>query len=373
MHHFKGLTWDHPRGYRPLQAWAKADRTLKVEWDIQKLEGFESHPIDELAEKYDLLIVDNPGIGEAAEKNCLWPLEDFLTPEEMSYLCETSTGHSWESYRYRGKHWAVPVDAASQVCALADCNISFPPASWDDVLLLSQQYERRVALSLGGPHALLTCYSVCQSLGGKLFDGDRFILDDETAIRALRIMQTLYRRQHKPLTALNPIGLLDEMAKGTFDLCPAIFGYINYSSAETGRRVKFFNIPHGGNPAVRGSVLGGTGLAISRRCSPTPELIRHIMAYVSEHVQKTLVVENGGQPANIYAWKDRHANDLTNNFFSGTLDTVSQACLRPKYHGYIPFQDSASEIIRHGLINEVPAGEIFAAIKASSMLNDLPR
>ncbi|HBY4813793.1 TPA: carbohydrate ABC transporter substrate-binding protein [Klebsiella pneumoniae] len=363
MNYFKGLTWDHPRGYRPLQAWAKADDTLKVEWDIQKLEGFESHPVDELAEKYDLLIVDNPSIGEAAEKKCLWPLEEFLTSEQMTYLRETSTGHSWESYQFGGKHWAIPVDAASQVCALADSNITAAPASWDDVLLLSKEHEGRVALSLGGPHALLTFYSICQSLGGKLFEGNDFILDATTATQALQILQAVFRRQNKALTHLNPIGLLDEMARGSFDLCPAIFGYVNYSTPDAGRTVKFFNTPHCGDPAVHGSVLGGTGLAVSLRCTPTPELIRHIMMYVSEQVQKTLVVESGGQPANIYAWKDKRANDMTNNFFSGTLDTVSRAYLRPKYHGYIPFQDTSSAIIRDGLINDIKAEDIFIAVK----------
>lgn len=363
MNYFNGLTWDHPRGYRPLQAWAKADGTLKVEWDIQNLEGFESHPIDQLAEKYDLLIVDNPGIGEAVEKKCLWSLEDLLTPEQMTYLRETSTGHSWDSYQYQGKHWAIPVDAASQVCALADSDIDTVPASWDDVLLLSQEHEGRVALSLGGPHALLTFYSICQSLGGELFAGQRFVLDATTAVQALHIMQMLYRRQNKTLTSLNPIGLLDEMARGTFDLCPAIFGYVNYSTPDSGRSVRFFNTPHCGDPTVHGSVLGGTGLAVSLRCTPTPELIRHIMTYVSEQVQKTLVVENGGQPANICAWKDKRANDLTHHFFSGTLKTVTQAYLRPKYHGYIPFQDTSSALIRDGLINGLSMEEIFLAIK----------
>lgn len=363
MSYFKGLTWDHPRGYRPLQAWAKADETLKVEWDIQKLEGFESHPIDDLAEKYDLLIVDNPGIGEAVEKKCLWPLEDLLTSEQMAYLRETSTGYSWDSYQYKGKHWAIPVDAASQVCALADSNIGIVPASWDDVLLLSQEHDGRVALSLGGPHALLTFYSICQSLGGKLFEGPCFVLDTRTAIQALHIMQALYRRQNKALTPLNPIDLLDEMARGTFDLCPAIFGYINYSTPDSGRRVKFYNTPHCGDSTVHGSVLGGTGLAVSSRCTPTPELIRHIMTYVSEEMQKTLVVENGGQPANILAWKDKRANDLTHHFFSGTLETVTQAYLRPKYHGYISFQDTSSAIIRNGLINGLSTEDIVLAVK----------
>ncbi|MBT9432893.1 hypothetical protein JZM24_13480 [Candidatus Sodalis endolongispinus] len=363
MNLFKGLTCDHPRGYRPLQAWASADDALHVQWDIQTLEGFESHAIAALAENYDLLIVDNPGIGEAVEQRCLRPLEAFLTQEAIAYLRQTSTGGSFASYRYGDQHWAIPVDAAAQVCALAGNTTDAPPETWLDVVRLSQQLPGRTALSPGGPHALLTWYSLCQSLGGKLFAGDDFILDSGTAIEALRMMQAIYRHQDKHLTALNPIGLLDAMAKGTCDVCPAIFGYVNYSSPNTGRAVKFFDIPHCGDPALRGSVLGGTGLAVSVRCQPTPALVRHLMTYVSEQVQKTHVVEHGGQPANRYAWQDERANALTNGFFADTLATVSQAYLRPHYHGYIAFQDSSSAILRHGLMQQTSAEAIYLAIK----------
>ncbi|MFE8103619.1 hypothetical protein RBA71_19335 [Brenneria goodwinii] len=363
MKTFKGLTWDHPRGYRPLQAWAREDNRVNVAWEIQKLEGFESHPIAELAEKYDLLIVDNPGIGEAAEKRCLRPLEEFLTDEQLSFLRKSSAGSSFESYQYDDRHWAIPIDAASQVCALVGHVAAARPVTWREVQLFSQSDKGRVALSLGGPHALLTFYSLSQSLGGSLFLGNDFVLNREIALRALTVMQGIYAVQQQELVDLNPIELLDEMAQGRFDLCPAIFGYVNYATPEEGRVVSFVDIPHCGDPSLRGSVLGGTGLAISARCEPTPALVDHIMRYVSDGVQSTLVVENGGQPANARAWHDRHANELTQNFFRDTFATVSSAYVRPKYHGYIPFQDSSSAIIRDGLVTGKHAGEIFDAIR----------
>ncbi|NIG19330.1 carbohydrate ABC transporter substrate-binding protein [Pantoea sp. Al-1710] len=360
---FKGLTWDHPRGYKPLQAWAEADKSATVEWSIQKLEGFESHPINELAETYDLLIVDNPGIGEAAEEKCLRPLEDFLSAEQMRFLKQSSMGSSFESYCYKGQHWAIPIDAASQVCAVAGDASDAIPLTWNAVQLYAWSNPGRVALSLGGPHALLTFYSICQSLGGTLFEGNEFVLEPQIGIRALDMMNDIFLRQQKDLIDLNPIGLLDEMAKGTFDLCPAIFGYVNYSSPTTGRMVLFTDIPHCGNPALRGSVLGGTGLAVSVNCEPEPALIEHIMRYVSDEVQRSLVVESGGQPSNAAAWQYDRANDLTQGFFSNTFDTVSNAYVRPKYHGYIPFQDTSSAIIRRGLAENRQSSEILSDVK----------
>ncbi|MGV9900420.1 hypothetical protein ACWDVV_41605, partial [Streptomyces tendae] len=50
---YRGLTWDHPRGHDALAA--SAGRL--VHWDVQPLEGFESHPIDALCARYDLVAV----------------------------------------------------------------------------------------------------------------------------------------------------------------------------------------------------------------------------------------------------------------------------------------------------------------------------
>ncbi|WP_413732543.1 hypothetical protein [Sodalis sp. RH20] len=363
MKTFKGLTWDHPRGHRPLQAWAREDGAVKVDWAVQKLEGFESHPIDELAERYDFLIVDNPGIGEAAEKGCLRPLEAFLSEAQLSFLRNSSVGPSFDSYQYYGRHWAIPIDAAAQVCALAGQAASAQPDTWQEVLRLSRLNPGRVALSLGGPHALLTFYAISLSLGGTLFLGNDFVLDKAVAAQALTFMREIYSSQQPGLVDLNPIGLLDEMAQGRVDLCPAIFGYVTYATPDDGRPVSFVDIPHCGEPAMRGSILGGTGLAISVHCGLTPGLIDHIMRYVSERVQSTLVVENGGQPANVRAWHDHHANELTGNFFRNTFSTVANAYVRPKYHGYIPFQDSSSAIVRDGLVSGKQAGDIFDAIR----------
>ena len=363
MSFFKGLTWDHPRGYKPLQAWAQLDDLVNVQWDIQKLEGFESHPIDELAEKYDILIVDNPGIGEAVEKNCLLPLESFLSLEQLDFLKKNSIGNSYESYRYGGQHWAIPIDAASQVCALAGDIAKTPPITWDDVILLSKKSNQRIVLSLGGPHALLTFYSICLSFGDLLFKDNRLIIKQEIAIHALSIMQNIYQQQDKSLIDLNPIGLLDAMAKGKIDICPAIFGYINYADPSHSLPITFCDIPHAGQSILRGSILGGTGLALSSRCTPTPELIQHIMGYVSESVQKNLVVDNGGQPANIAAWRDEYTNKQTGNFLSSTFNTVSSAYVRPKYQGYIHRQDAGSKVIREGLKLGSHPEVIFAKIE----------
>ena len=55
---FQGLTWDHPRGFNALAAAALeiAPRGL-LRWVKQPLEGFESHPIADLAARFDLIVL----------------------------------------------------------------------------------------------------------------------------------------------------------------------------------------------------------------------------------------------------------------------------------------------------------------------------
>jgi hypothetical protein len=78
---YRGLTWDHPRGYRALEAAAQdiaPGQGLSILWDRHSLEGFEAAPIAELAEHYDLIVLDHPHVGEAVAQDCLLPMASLL-------------------------------------------------------------------------------------------------------------------------------------------------------------------------------------------------------------------------------------------------------------------------------------------------------
>ncbi len=76
----RGLTWDHPRGYRVLDALAGAlGPEITVRWDRQPLEDFESRPLRTLADDYDLLVVDHPGLGEAVRDGALRPMHELFS------------------------------------------------------------------------------------------------------------------------------------------------------------------------------------------------------------------------------------------------------------------------------------------------------
>src|SRR5690606_22482026 len=59
----KGMTWSHPRGYDPMVACAQdwLEQTgVSIEWDKRSLQDFESFPVEELARRYDLIVIDHP-------------------------------------------------------------------------------------------------------------------------------------------------------------------------------------------------------------------------------------------------------------------------------------------------------------------------
>ena len=80
---YRGLTWDHPRGYNALAAAAQAEG-LPLVWDKHSLEAFESHPIGDLCARYDLVVLDHPHVGEAVATDCLVPLEDLFGADEIA-------------------------------------------------------------------------------------------------------------------------------------------------------------------------------------------------------------------------------------------------------------------------------------------------
>jgi multiple sugar transport system substrate-binding protein len=54
-----------------------------------------------------------------------------------------------------------------------------------------------------------------------------------------------------------------------------------------------------------------------------------------------MYVQHGGQPAHRSAWLDEDANSITHDFFTNLLPAMDNAYVRPRYHGYLQFQDRA--------------------------------
>jgi len=362
---YKGLTWDHPRGYKALQAVAgsleEARDGLTIQWDRQPLEGFESHPIDDLCRRYDIVVLDHPHIGEAVAKQCLRPLESVFTAGDIAGWRRNTIGPCLTSYRYAGSHWALPLDAATQVMALRpDLLDRNPPRTWAEIVALPAKVP--LCLSLAGPHAILSLMSIAVSLGeapGSV-DPEQFLSPAAVGV-ALDILAPLSERSLPAVRDLNPIGILNRMAAGDdLALCPLVYGYVNYSAPRDPRakRLAFHNAPvatAGGRP---GSTLGGTGIAISKRCEVSPALLDHLRWLMGPEAQTGFIPANEGQPSRCDSWQDAGVNAAWGDFYRNCFRTLEQAWVRPRFDGYIAFQTQASSILREGLSERQPPAGI---------------
>lgn len=358
---YLGLTWDHPRGYAALDAAAAQvapGHGMSLHWERHPLEGFESHPIAELAARHDLIVLDHPHIGEALATDCLRPMEDVLGMAEVSTLARETIGPSMASYAFDGAHWALPLDAASQVMAFAPGVVEEPPRTWDDVLALAD--KRRVALSLSGPHAALTFQSVAAAFQGRTRPKGRFVTP-EAGREAYAVMQALTTQATRDYAGHNPIALLHALAAGAdLALVPLVYGYVNYAASG---QVVFSDAPRG--PAGIGSILGGTGIAVSRRAPITPALRRHLRWLMSSEAQCSFIPAHAGQPALHAAWCDAACDAAAGHFYSATRATLEGAALRPRHAGAIAFQTEIAQRLREGLLTGEAAEPVLAALEAA--------
>lgn len=348
---YLGLTWDHPRGYDALAEAAR--REPLIHWDKQPLEGFESAPITELAAAYDLLVLDHPHIGEAVAEECLVPLEDLFSPDRIARWESQTVGPAFASYRGDGRHWALPLDVATQVMARRPDRLAAPPASWHEV----EETARRLptAVSLAGPHALLTLLSMAAGQGAPV--GGEAMLPDAPAMEALSRMARLAALAPPGSDRLNPIALLETMASTeTIALIPLIFGYVTYSGP-----VAFSDSIR--SATGKGGTLGGTGIAVTRRARPDAALLAHLAWLMSPETQTGLITAHNGQPSARAAWDSEAVNAASANFYAATRATAENALLRPRFDGMPAFTNAASARIRTALATGEDPETTLAALR----------
>ncbi len=361
---YRGLTWDHPRGYDAL---AEAARRVNagrpeplIQWDKQPLEGFESAPITELTDSYDLVVLDHPHIGEAVAERCLIPLEEVFAPDQIAAWSAACVGPSLRSYRWEGQHWALPLDVATQVTARRPDRIAEAPASWAEIEAIAASHP--VALSLAGPHAFLNLISLAGADGAVV--GGEAMLPDAAALPALARLQRLAARAPEGAEALNPIALLEAMAHGDeVALVPLVFGYVTYARAGHAPQALAFSDPPR-SPGGRGGVLGGTGVAVSSRGTPDPALLAHVASLLSADTQCDLFPAFGGQPSARIAWQSSAVNAAWVNFYRDTLDGAEHALLRPRFDGFPAFTNAAAARVRAALDSGEPEDRTLSALRA---------
>lgn len=354
-----GITWGHSRGITPLlaasQRWTELHPGVEIHWKIRSLQEFADYPIEALTPHYDLLIIDHPWVGTAAHTGCVLPLDEYLDPAYLQDQAAHSVGGSHESYFYKGHQWALAIDAATPAASYRadllskhDCAL---PHLWNDVLALAR--KGRVAVPAIPIDLLMNFYSFCIARGAAPFTGEDEVVDRETGVAALEMMRELYALIDPRFFSCNPIAVAELMSStDDYWYCPFAYCYSNYSRQGFAKHVLHYTNVVVCNGARLKTTIGGTGLAISAFSKFKQEALDFAAWIVSGECQRTLYMEHGGQPGHRMAWEDDNANRLTNNFFRNLLPVMEDGYLRPRYHGYLHFQDHAGsplqQFLQHG-------------------------
>jgi multiple sugar transport system substrate-binding protein len=349
-----GIAWDHRRAIDPLTAttalFAHYRPDVRIAWEKRPLSGFEFTSVDELAARYDLIILDHPFMGSVAESGSLLPVDDIVAGMEARFV-----GPSLTSYRMRASTWAVPVDAATQVQVvrpdLLDRLGAAPPSDWAGLIALGRAAKPKglkLAIGLAGVHSLMSFFTLCANLGTPCADGpDQEFCDLPAARHALSLMAQLLEFCPPDVLDWNSIDLHDQMvARDDLVACPAVYCYATYAEADIRRPLRFHDFPGPNGPA--GTTLGGTGLAISARCSQ-PEAARAYARFVADAQTQVRFGHHHGQPARIEAWDDPDLDAIFGGCFRSTRQTLEGAWIRPRYNGYLSFQETAGPLIEHFL------------------------
>jgi multiple sugar transport system substrate-binding protein len=332
------------------QRFSELNPGVEFVWEKRSLQKFGDQPIDGLAGRYDLLVIDHPWAGFAAAAGLLLPLDEHLPAKFLADQAANSVGASHQSYNLGGHQWALAIDAATPVASWRPDLLpaSDLPRTWNDLVELARSGK---VLIPGVPaDTLMNFYMVCSTLGEDVCQGEECVVSPQVGSQALGMLRELALLldpvfwDHNPIRVYEAMTLLDQYA-----YCPFAYGYSNYARAGYARRLLDF----GDMIEIAGrrcrTTLGGAGLAISSRCVER-EIALGYAAFVADPVcQRTIYCDNGGQPGHRSAWEDERVNMLCRDYFRNTRTALERAFLRPRYPGYTHFQDRAGVLTREYL------------------------
>ncbi|WP_245652375.1 ABC transporter substrate-binding protein [Rufibacter tibetensis] len=367
-----GITWDHSRGLTPMVATAQRHKELnpevEISWVKRSLQDFADKPLSRLAEDFDLIVIDHPWVGFVAAHQVLVPLDRHLPASYLEDQASHSVGASHQSYTYGGHQWALAIDAATPVAS------SRPDLLHRLQLPLPQSFEEVLELAAGGGvifpaipiDTLMNFYMFCIALGEEPFKSGKEVVGMEVGIQALQMMRELAERVDPDCFHMNPIRVYEAMTTtDRYAYCPFAYGYTNYARRGYAEKtLQFHDLVSMGETGNLRSTLGGTGIAVSARCQQVEAAVKYAAFVASPQCQRTLFFDNGGQPGHRSAWKDQLNNSLTANFFSNTLPALDRAFLRPRYDGYMHFQDNGGIPIRNYMMEGGPEEKVLQDLNA---------
>ena len=361
----RGMTWDHPRGFDPLAGgvsiYQRNHPDVDIVWEKRSLREFGEAPIESYASRYDLLIIDHPFVGDAAQTPCLIDWSAHLSADDRRAFSEDSVGNSWSSYHYHDRIWALPIDAATQVASyrpdlLANLG-SGPPITFEDLLALATRARKRgmfVCTTAFPTDAISTVISIAGNLGHLIVDQTPIFLPETIGREVMSRFRAIVDVGHPNSIRWNPISAYDYMsAHDDVVYCAYGYGYTNYSRRENRNKLRFGDVVAHSTNGPAGTQLGGTGIAVSSQCAHPDAALEYARWLCTVAHQTGDYYRLGGQPASLAAWSSPDLNADCDSFFFNTLATLQGAHVRPRFNGWIPFFEAAGERVAACLRREL--------------------
>jgi multiple sugar transport system substrate-binding protein len=377
MIELRGSTWDHPRGWGGVRAsaghFARERPGVRVSWEVRTLQSFADHPIEELASVYDLIVLDHPSIGAAVEAGALVPLDEHLDRAFLEEQAASAVGGSHESYTWEGHQWALAIDAAAQVAAyrrdlLRRAEVELP-RTWEDVVTASDTL-RGHGLTIAIPSipvdAICAFLGTCGSAGEQPFASPERVVGRDAGRGVLQVLRDVMVRSHPASASWNPPTVLEQMAHGDeIAYVPLTFGYANFARPGFAHHALGFAAGPAGAAGVPSGTLGGAGLAVSASSAHVEAACAFAAFTASPDIQRTVYVDGGGQPGHRSAWTDPTVNASAGRFFEDTLDALEAAYVRPRYPGFLAFQEQGGDIVHRHLRDDGDADAVLDALDAA--------
>ncbi|HWX18333.1 MAG TPA: ABC transporter substrate-binding protein [Candidatus Binatia bacterium] len=353
-----GIAWDHSRAFPPLlataQRYEETHPGIRIRWEKRALDEFGHMPLDQLAHKFDLIVIDHPWAGFAFERNLVHDLKPLLSPAALNEYAQNSIGATFESYCYAGRLLALPIDAAAPApswrCDLMERAGLPVPATWAEAIALAR---RRIAvLPAFNADLFLHFLMLLKALGSNPCTAPDQIAPRHATRTALNLLRELTEPMPRAIFDWNPIQIAERMA-ATDDFAWNAFAYTYNNYARDGfarHRLRFGNlISLEPNAARLRSALGGTGIALTTKCNNMETTLDYACFVAGGITQRTLYANAGGQPSHRAAWNDPSIDVLCGGFFSGTRTTQEEAFIRPRYSGYVPLQTCGGKALQETL------------------------
>jgi multiple sugar transport system substrate-binding protein len=349
-----GITWDHPRGYAPLEA--STERYLQqagvqVTWHRRTLKDFGDISVEMLAQQYDLLVIDHPHIGTIDQSGCLIDLTLHLSEAELATFKTESVGPSFASYQYNGKQYAIPVDTACQAAAYRPdlLNAAQLPATWKDVVSLSDSLRPKkqfIATALCPTDCTCIFLTLCAQHGTPVRETGTELITIAEGVKQLQLMMELKKVSHPHSLNWNPVALYDHMISAADVVySPLAFAYINYASKSSRPALQFTKIP-----GRTQSILGGAGMAVSAASKHISEAVDYLKWICNPQYQADHYLYEGGQPGQLSAWTNKKNIGHSGGFLSAVLPIMSSAYMRPRLPLWPSYQEMVGDLIHEYLV-----------------------